>query len=153
MTLLAKMDALQVHAAAAANAADTADAKFYDVAVGFPAAKGRCVRIFYGGEREPEHFNDAKTLNSRLIGQAIIVRGYWPLEETATKRQRAMEGEMAVFVKEFRTRVLLDSQLGGASSDLNISLAQCEQSVIANTKYALVDMEVITDYDEYTIAP
>src|SRR3990167_4957368 len=147
MDLLTIMDAVQVHAAAAAITA--ADAKFYDVAVGFPAAKGRCVRIFYGGEREVEHFDGKdRTLNSKLVAQAIIVRGYWPLPETATKRQRVMEGEMATFVKSLRTRVLGDSQLGGASVDLNMGLAQCEQIVLGagiggrgatGTKYAIVD--------------
>lgn len=152
MDLLDLMDALQVHAAAAANTADSSS-KFYDVAVGFPAAKGRCVRIFYGGERAPEHFPDDKVLNAQLIAQAIIVRGYWPLSETATKRQRAMEGEMAAFVKSFRTRVLGDSQLGGEAVDLNMGPAQCEQAVIAGTKYALVDIEIVCDYDEYPLAP
>ena len=151
MTLLAKMDALQVHAAAAAIAA--AGATFYDVAVGFPAAKGKCVRIFYGGESEPPHFPDNRVLDAVLIGQKIITRGYWPLSETATKRQRAMEGEMAVFVSEYRTRVLGDSQLGGETTDLDMGLAQCEQAVIANTKYALVDIEIGVDFDEFPEAP
>ena len=83
MTLLTLMDAVQVHAAAAAAAAD---AKFKDVAVGFGAARGKCVRIFYGGERGPEHFPDDRTLNSQLVGQAIVVRGYWPRSDTVVTR-------------------------------------------------------------------
>lgn len=145
------MDAIQVHAAAAAVTAG--GAKFYDVAVGFPAAKGRCVRIFYGGEREVEHFTDKRTLNSKLIGQAIIVRGYWPLSDTGTNRHRVQEGEMAVFVKSLRTRILGDSQLGGASVDLNMGLAQCDQAVLASTKYSITDTEIVVDFDEYSIAP
>lgn len=151
MTLLTLMDAIAVHAAAAANTADSTG-KFYDVAVGFPAAKGRCVRIFYGGEREPEHI-EGRTLNSKLLAQAIIVRGYWPLAQTSVSRQRAMEGEMAAFITSLRTRVLGDSQLGGAASDLNMSPAQCDQVVIASTKYAVIDTEIVVDYDETTIAP
>lgn len=151
MNLLTLMDAVQVHAAAAAVTAG--GATFYDVAVGFPAAKGRCVRIFYGGERVPQHFSDDRTLNSKLLAHAIIVRGYWPLSETAVKRQRAMEGEIAAFAQSLRSRILGDSQLGGASVDLNMTPAQCEQVVIAGTKYAILDTELVIEYDEVTLAP
>lgn len=148
------MDALQVHAAAAAAAAASAGqgGVFNDVAVGFPAAKGRCVRIFYGGERTAERL-PGDVLNAELIGQAIMVRGYWPLAETATKRQRLMEGEMAGFVKEFRTRVSADSQLGGESTDMTIRPAVAEQVIVAGNKYAVVDLELVVDYDEYPRAP
>src|SRR3990167_6275436 len=150
MDLLTLMDAIQVHAAAAAITA--ADAKFYDVAVGFPAAKGRCVRIFYGGQRDPGYFPN-RTLNSKMVAQAIIVRGYWPLSETATKRQRVMEGEMGTFVKSLETRILGDSTLGGACTDLVMGLAQCEQAVIAKIKYAIVDSTIVVEYDETALAP
>lgn len=151
MDLLTVMDAIQVHAAAAAVTA--AGATFSDVAVGYPAGKGRCVRIFYGGEAELEHFSGDRVLNGKLVGQAVIVRGYWPLPETATKRQRVMEGEIGAFVKSLRTRILGDSQLGGACTDLAMGLAQCEQAVIARTKYAIVDATIVIEYDETTLAP
>ena len=63
------------------------------------------------------------------------------------------EGEMGTFVKELRTRVLGDSQLGGESVDLVMGLAQAEQAVVASTKYAIVDTEIVLDFDEYTLAP
>ena len=151
MDLLTLMDAVQVHAAAAAITAS--GAKFYNVAVGYPVGKGQCVRIFYGGEAELEHFSGDRVLNGVLVGQSIIVRGYWPLPETATKRQRVMEGEMGTFVKSLRTRILGDSTLGGACTDLVMGLAQCEQVEIAKTKYAIVDTEIVVDFDETTLAP
>lgn len=144
------MDALQVHAAAAATTAG--GAAFTDVAVGFPVGKGRCVRIFYGGEAEPEHIS-AKVLDAALMAERIVVRGYWPNADTGTNTQRATEGEIAAFVKSFRTRVLADSQLGGEAVDLNLHAAQVEQVVISDTKYAVVDMEVVADFSEYPIAP
>jgi hypothetical protein len=152
MTLLDLMDALQVHAAAAAVTAG--GATFTDVAVGFPAAKGRCVRVFYGGERSPDRMGpDSETLNSEMVGQAVIVRGYWPIPETATKRQRVQEGEIGTFVKSFRTRVNGDKQLGGGATDLTLSLAVVEQVVVSGTKYTMADLEAVIDFDEYTIAP
>lgn len=153
------MDALQVHAKAAAVAIDT---KFYDVAVGFvPVSKGRCVRIFYLGERETEHMPFDRTLTSRVYAQGIGVRGYWPISDTGVNRQRAIEGEMAVFTKDFRSRVLGDSQLGGASVDLEMHPAVADQitldagggvAVSLGTKYAVVDIEIVVDFDEATIA-
>lgn len=144
------MDALQVHALAAAATANT---KFTDVRVGFPAAKGKCVRIFYGGERVPEHFPDDRTLNSKLMAEAVVIRAYWPNADTGTNRQRETEIEMAVFVKDFRTRVLGDSQLGGEAVDLNLSPAAVEQVVIGDTKYVIAELEAVSDYTEYTLAP
>lgn len=151
MELLDLMDALQVHAADAAE--DAGGATFTDVAVGFPAAKGRCVRIFYGGERAPEHFAEGKTLNSQLLAQVIVIRAYWPVSESATKRSRVMEAEMAAFIKSFRSRVLVDSQLGGEAADLNLSPAVVDQALISNQLYAIADMEAVVDYDEFSIIP
>lgn len=152
MTLLDLMDAIAVHATAAASTAG--GATFYDVAVGFPVSKGRCVRVFYGGERETERFGDGTTIASVLVGQAIIVRAYWPIAETASKKHRAIEGEMAVFVKSLRTRLLGDYQLGGKAQDgLRMHLAVTDQVTIARTDYAVADIEIVVDYDETTYAP
>jgi hypothetical protein len=148
--LLDLMDALQVHALAAANAVGGPD--FHDVEVGFPAAQGRSVRIFYGGERESVYLGEG-SLNSEHIAQAVVVRGYWPLPETAAQRHRAMEGEMARFVKQFRTRVNADFQLGGGSTAIKIQPAQADQVLIAGNKYAAVELEVLVDFDDYLQSP
>lgn len=150
MTLLDLMDALQVHAAAAGL---TASATLTDVKVGFPAGKGRCVRIFYGGERDPERLGGNKVLNASMYGQAIVVRGYWPTASTGVSEQRAIEGQIAVFVKDFRSRVLGDSQLGGKSVDLAMLPAETDQISLAGTSYAIVNIEIVVDYDETAIAP
>lgn len=159
MTLLDLMDALQVHAKAAAVAIDT---KFYDVAVGFvPVSKGRCVRIFYAGERETEHMPFESSLTSDLLAQAIGVRGYWIVSDTGVNRQRAIEGEMAVFARDFRVRVSGDKQLGGASVDLKMYPAVADQITLGagggvafgmGTQYAVLDIEIVVDFDEFTVA-
>lgn len=151
MTPLTLMDALQVHAAAAAVTAG--GATFTDVAVGFPVGKGRCVRIFYGGERRPVRMPDNETLNSEMVAQAFVIRAYWPTPETATKRQRVQEGEIAAFVGSLRTRINGDKQLGGANTDLTLGLAEVDQVVISGIKYTIADAEVLIDFDEYTKAP
>jgi hypothetical protein len=151
MTLLTLMDALQVHAAAAAVTAG--GAAFKDVAVGFAAARGRCVRIFYAGERDVEHYTSQMTLTSRLIAQAVTIRAMWPSPETATKANRVLEGQIGTFVYDFRTRVLGDSQLGSAAVDLNLGLAILSQQVISGTSYAIAEMEAVIDGDEFARAP
>lgn len=151
MTLLDLMDAIQVHAAAAAVTAG--GATFTDVQVGFaPTAKGRCVRVFYGGEREPERFTSDETLTSKLVAQAINVRGYWPTASTAAKEQRAVEGQMAVFTSSLRTRLLGDSDLGAHAQDgLKMHLAVPDQVVVAGNSYSAIDTEIVVDYDEFTV--
>lgn len=149
MDLLELMDAVAVHAKAAAITAG--GATLSDVAVGYPAGKGRCVRIFYGGEREPERFTMDESLASLLVSQAIVVRGYWPTASTSTKEQRIIEGQMGTFVKSFRTRLLTDQDLGGKAADgLKMHTAQAGQVVIGTTQYAIVDIEIVVDYDEFT---
>jgi hypothetical protein len=96
---------------------------------------------------------DNETLNSEMVAQAFVIRAYWPTPETATKRQRVQEGEIAAFVGSLRTRINGDKQLGGANTDLTLGLAEVDQSVISGTKYTIADSEVLVDFDEYSIAP
>lgn len=153
MVLLDLMDAIQVHAAAAAAAAYSTGAKNYDVKVGFPASKGKCVRIYYGGEREPERF-PATGPDWQLAAQAINVVGYWPTNTTAASDHRLIEGEMAAFVKSFRSRIVGDYTLGGKAADgLRMDYATTDQIVLAQTQYAVCQLEIVVDYDEHTYAP
>lgn len=154
MDLLDLMDAIKGHAATAAVTAG--GATFTDVAVGFPPAKGRCIRVFYGGEREPERFEDDETLNSTLVAQAIHVRGWWPTASTGTSEQRVIEGQMAAFVKALRTALLADQDLGGKAQDgLKVGHAVCDQVNlggrvgVVGTQYSVVDIEITVDYDEF----
>ncbi|HET7182663.1 MAG TPA: hypothetical protein VFI15_10560, partial [Candidatus Limnocylindrales bacterium] len=140
MVLLDLMDAIQVHAAAAAAAAYVTGPKAYDVAVGYEP-KGRCVRIFYGGEREAEYFT-GYTLTSALIGQSIHIRGYWPVGSSAAKENRLVEGEIAVFVKECRTRIHGDSDIGAKAVDLVMTPAIVDQQTVAGIKNAVCDIEI-----------
>lgn len=150
MTLLDILDAIQVHAAGAAAAANS---KFVDVAVRFPAARGKSVSIFYGGEREAEHFDADRVLDAVLVGQAVIVRGYWPISDTGASRQRLLEAEVGTFAKSLRTRILADSQLGGACTDLSMGLTRVETVVEASTKYVVSDTEIVVEFDEFPLAP
>ncbi len=149
-TVQALMDDVKTHAAAAALACDS---KFLDVAVGHPTPRGRCVRVFYNGEREPEEMGAGRTLNSRMVAEAVMVRGFWPVSEYAAKRGRLLMSEVWTFIYQLRSRLAGDSQLGGDSADLNIHLAMVDDVLIAGTLYVIADVEVVADYHEYAIAP
>lgn len=150
MVVLQLLDAIAVHALAAAQAAYVTGPKAYDVKVGFRASKGRCVRIYYGGERDAAYFGEY-SLTSTLIGQSIHVTGYWPTPSTASTDQRLIEGEMATFVKEMRTRIHGDSDIGTKAVDLIFLPASVDQLVLPDgTQTAVVDIEIGVDFDEYT---
>lgn len=145
------LDGIRVHAAAAAIAAGGTG--FKDVAVGHPTPRGRSVRVYYGGEASTEHFSTGRTLNSQLVAERVLVRGFWPVSEYAPKRGRQLMFEMWRFVHEIRTRVLGDSKLGGESADLNMHFASADDVVISGVLFALIDIEFAVDYGEYALAP
>lgn len=148
MDLLEIADAITVHAVAAAAAVDS---NFTDVAIGMPLPRARCVRIFYGGERDPEKMGAQRTLNSRLTAESILLRAFWPVSDYLAARGRALFGEQRSFVVQLRTRIEGDSQLGGKSADLSMHLAEPDDVVLGTTHYAIVDVEFVVDYHETTI--
>jgi hypothetical protein len=145
------MDALQVHAAAAAIAAG--GASFTDVAVGYPAGKGRSVRVFYGGQRDSVYFGEG-SLNSQHVAESVYVRGHWPLADTATKAERVTEGEMATFAYELRGRINGDFQLGGNCTALKVAAdAPSGQTVVASKRFTVIDFEIGIDLGDYIYTP
>jgi len=145
-------DVIDAIAAGATSSAASISAAFKDVAVGYPNPRGRCVRIFYGGEAPPAYFGEGMTLSTRMIGQRIIARGFWPVAEYAAKRSRALMLEMWQFVHNFRTAMLADTRLSAKAVDLDMHLAEVDQDVVAGVLYATVDIEFIVDFNEYTVA-
>lgn len=144
------MDKIAVHAAAGALAID---AKFKDVAVGHPMPRGRSVRIYYGGESLPPFFGEGRTLTTRMVGQRVLVRGFWPVSEYAAKRGRVLMREMWSFVHELRTRLLGDETLSGSVTALDMNFADADDAVFGGVLFALIDAEIIVDFAEYVEAP
>lgn len=137
------------HALAAAAAVD---AKFTDVAIGVPVPRGnRCVRIFWTGEAEPEHMGATRVLNARLIAPTCALVGFWSMRALGEAPSKAIEDEMVEFVHELRTRILLDSQLGGNSTDLEMGMAEPDYVVIGGTRYATVEIGFTLDYVQYSL--
>lgn len=149
MGYVEQRDAILVHAAAAAVAADST---WTDVAIGVKQPDARCVRVYYGGEREPARMGGNRVLNGELVAHAVIVAAFWPLATLGLEAYKATEDQMHLFVHELRTRVLGDSQLGGTSTDLEMGYATPDVVVIGNARWQLVEVVFITDFTEYTLA-
>lgn len=141
---------ITTHATAAAAALTN---PILDVAVGSPVPSGRCVRIYYAGEVEPEHMGAGHTLTSRMVAESIALTLFLPMSSDGLQAAAATETEMYDFKHELRTRVLGDSQLGGQSTDLEMALVEPDFVVIGNTRYRILSTTFNTDYAEYTIAP
>jgi hypothetical protein len=148
------MDVIATHSVAAAAAVDS---KFVDVAVGFTAAKGKCIRIYYGGEVEPARMGADKVLNASLVGERIVIDALWPIASSGHADQRTLIGQMYLLKHELRTRILGDSQLGGDTTDLAIEPATIDEVIFGGLRgtgqhYLQLRMEVHCDYTEYAIA-
>lgn len=149
MDLATVFAAIKTHAVAAAAAVD---ATWKDIEIAPPLPRGKCVRLFYGGEREPVHFDGNEVLNAELVAQAVTLRAFWPVADYAKARRRNLMYEMAAWSKELRTRIRGDSTLGGACTDLTVSLADPDDILFGTVHYAIVDTEVLVEYDEFFIA-
>ena len=149
-TYASVLAALKAHAVAAGGALDV---PILDVAVAHPAPKGRCIRIFYVGETEPEHMGGNRTLNSQIIGERIGIIAWFPVSDLSETATEAIEAELYDLKHELRTRILGDSQLGGMSTDLELLQFDTDFVLAGNVRYRTLEAEVVTDYAEYTIAP
>lgn len=144
-----QLAAVKAHAAAAGAAITP---KILDVAIGVTPLTSRCVRIFYGGEEEPERMGAGLTLTSQLIGERIVLAAYIALSNLSEQELEAVESELYAFKHELRTRILADSQLGGQSTDLVMSLAEPDHVMVGNTRYRTLETEITTEYVEYPIS-
>ncbi len=150
MGYTAQRDAILVHAKAAAL---SANAKFTNVTIGAPIPKGKCVRLFWTGEAAPEHMGGDRTLNSRMVSPTCGLVAFWPMSTMTEALVKAIDDEMSDFIHYLRTAILADSQLGGASTDLEMGYAEPDFVVIEGTRYATVEVPFTFDYLEYPIAP
>jgi hypothetical protein len=149
LTYASAIAAIVTHATAAGAAVTPT---ILDVAIGPPLpTTTRCVRIFYGGETEPAKMGAGSTLNSRMIGERIVLILWIAVSNISQQEIDAVETELYTFKHELRTRVLGDSQLGGMSTDLEMSLCEVDYPIVANTRYRTLETEFTTDFAEYTI--
>lgn len=141
--------AILVHAIAAGAALTT---PITDVQRAFPVPRGRCVRVYYGGEAEPKRMGASRVLNAELIAERTWVTLFLPISETSETLAAVLDAEAHAFKHELRTRILADSKLGGMQTDLEFEYITPDVVVIANARYLIVPCEITSNYTEYPIA-
>lgn len=151
LTYASAIAAIRTHAAAA-GAAVTPPIADVDIGAPLPTST-RCIRIFYGGETEPAHMGASRSLDSRLIGERIVLIAWIAVSNLSQQEIAAIETELYQFKDELRTRVLGDSQLGGMSTDLEMAPCEVDYLTVGNTRYRTIETEFTTDFAEYGIAP
>lgn len=123
-----------------------------DVAAGAPLPSGRCVRVDWGGTTEPVRMGATRTLNSELIANVTRIFLFDPVSDIGTEVTALTDAEIKAYDAALRTAILGDSTLGGTCTDLEMGYAQVDYSVIGNARYRVVQWDVVTDYEEVTIA-
>jgi len=151
MSYTAQRDAILAHAKTAAAAVN---AQWKDVAIGAPVPSGnRCVRLFYGGESEPQRMGANRVLNGELVAETVSLIAFWTMSTMDLPAMKAIDDEMYNFKHQLRTAVLGDSQLGGQGSDLEMGYAEPNYQVIGGSRWAVLVVEFVVDYTEYSVAP
>ena len=150
MTYPATKAAIVVHAAAAGAA--LAD-PILDAREGFPVPKDRCIRVYYAGETEPVRMGGNRVVNGELVSHRTLIALFLPITDTDEYPASILDAEMFSFGHDFRTRILGDSQLGGASTDLTLGYLEPDIVTYNNTRYLMGLWEIISDFVEYTLAP
>lgn len=142
---------LVVHAQTA-GAAITAD-PILDVQAAFPVPKGRCVRIYYGGESEPHRMGGSRTLNSEMVSEITFIALFLPVPVNDEAVAAALDGQLYDFKHALRTAIDGDSQLNSNATDLDLELLEPDLVMHNNVRYLLGLWRCVSDFTEYAVAP
>ena len=124
---------------------------FEDVQAGVPFPRGRCVRIYYGGETEADKF-ERYTLNSEMVGQVTLIAAFWPVTSLDEELGAVIDAEAQAFTDALRTAVDGDSSLNGNVDNTTLGYGEPDFVTIGNTRFVMVLWRAVTDYVEYAIA-
>lgn len=143
----AAIDTITTHALSAGTALA---APVYDVIRGDPIpGPGRSVRVWYGGETEPERY-ESGTLAAELVGERVLITAYWPIPGSDAAQARARDVELRTYTANLRTNIVGDSSLGGTVTDLVLGHARPDFAVYNGTWYRVFEWEAVLDFSEYT---
>lgn len=142
--------AIVVHAAAAGAALTD---PILDARAAFPVPKGRCIRVYYGGEAEPVRMGASRTLGTEMVGSVTLIAAFFPIVLNDEDVVAQIDADLQALAHDLRTRVLGDSQLGGNSTDLELGYVEPDMVTYNNTRYLMGLWQVVSDFTEYAIAP
>lgn len=136
-----------VHCITAANAvAPVID----DVQVAFPVPRGRCVRIFWTAEQDPELIPD--TLTEDSIAEVLHVSAFWPLSNLSETDAADYATQVYAFKHALRTAIDADTKLNGQAKNAKLENAELTYSQIAGAEYLVLDAEIVIETTTYTLA-
>lgn len=135
------------HVTTAANAVSPV---IDDVQIAFPVPRGRCVRIFWTTEEDPELILD--TLNEDSIAEVTHVSAFWPLSNLSESDARDYATQVYAFKHALRTAIDGDTKLNGQAKNVAMRNAELTYAQIAGAEYLVVDVDIVTETTTYTLA-
>jgi hypothetical protein len=123
-----------------------------DVQAAFPLPKGRCARIYYGGETDPRRMGGRYTQNSEMVGKVTMIAAFWPITALDEEQARIIDAEAEAFGHALRTAVDTDSDLAGAGDNTTLGDATPDIFIVGTTRFLGVVWEAVTDYAEYALS-
>lgn len=136
------------HVQTAANAVNPA---IDDVQVAFPVPRGRCVRIFWTAEEDPEVMPPG-TLTEDLIAEIIHVSAFWPLSNLSEVDAAEYATQIYAFKHALRTAIDGDTKLNSQAKHVAMRNAELTYAQIAGTEYLVVDADIAIEMTTYTLA-
>lgn len=141
------MDVVVTHCV---TAAASLTSPITDVQRGDPLPKGRCGRIWYGGEDDPPSMAGNRVLNGEIVGEVIHIDFFWPISVGSETPAKSRDIEVRALKHALRTAILADSTLGGKCMDLLLTHAQSQFVSFDNTAFRTLELELTLSYVEYT---
>lgn len=136
-----------VHAQTAANAVSPA---IDDVQVAFPVPRGRCVRVFWTAEQDPDVM-PPDTLTEDLIAEVIHVSTFWPLSNLSESDAADYATQVYAFKHALRTAIDADTKLNGTATLAQMRNAELTYAKIAGAEYLVLDTDVVIEMTTYPL--
>lgn len=122
-----------------------------DVSMAFPLPKGRCARVYYGGETDTKRMGGRYTLNSEMVGKLTMIAAFWPITSLDAELAQVIDAEAEVFTHALRTAVDGDEALNGEVDNTTLEDAVPDVVVVGNARFLAILWSAVTDYVEYAI--
>lgn len=122
-----------------------------DVQVGPAWPKGRCVRVYYGGEVDPLRIG-SRDLTGELVAKVTWITAFWPLSALEEELISTVDAEADAFAHALRTAVDGDVDMNGQTDNTTLEHVVLSDEVLGNTRYLVLTWRAVTDYYEYTVS-
>lgn len=122
-----------------------------DICVGLPVPRGdRSVRISWAGDTDAVRMPGQKTLVSELVGDAVLIRGFWQIPTADEQGHRKRLLEMAAFAHGAREALDTDNDPDGLDA-IDVGHAVPDLVNYGGADYAMVEITLTLSYREVEI--